>query len=289
MDDILNQRLSIIEHIIIKDKLPHALLLEVDNCDDGLSFAKNISKLILCSNSNKSINTLNCSNCNICNIIDSNNHPDLKIISADGNWIKKQQLIDLQEEFNNKSILNNKRIYIISEADKLNASSSNSLLKFLEEPEDDIIAILLTTNRYLLLDTIISRCQIFNLKKSDYNINPEYLNNVTNFIEYLVKKRNLFVDYKCLFENIFVDKKNTKILLAEVEKYFLSYLIGDCKDDYLKEKLNDIFINDIILYVKIIEKEKQKLEYNVNFKIWLDCFFSRIIGEVYGGNSSSNS
>lgn len=287
MVDSYSDNLSILEHIIINNRLPHAILLEVDDCNESLTIVKNIAKLILCNNKEKSLDDLNCSKCNICNLIDNDNYPDLKIISSDGNWIKKQQLLDLQADFNNKSMLNNKRIYVINEADKLNTSSSNSLLKFLEEPEDDIIAILLTTNRYLLLDTIISRCQIFNLKKLDYSIDQEYYDKTSNLLEYFIKKRNLFLDYKYLNEEIFIDKQNTKKLLTEIEKYFLSYLVGMTDED-ISTQMKNVEIDDIILYVKIIESEKQKLEFNINFKMWLDSFFSRIIGEVYGRNSSSN-
>lgn len=287
MVDSYSDNLSVLEHIIINNRLPHAILLEVDDCNELLTTVKNIAKLILCNNKEKSLDGLNCSKCNICNLIDNDNYPDLKIISSDGNWIKKQQLLDLQADFNNKSMLDNKRIYVINEADKLNTSSSNSLLKFLEEPEDDIIAILLTTNRYLLLDTIISRCQIFNLKKLDYSIDQEYYDKTSNLLEYFIKKRNLFLDYKYLNEEIFIDKQNTKKLLTEIEKYFLSHLVGMTDED-ISTRMKNIEIDDIILYVKIIESEKQKLEFNINFKMWLDSFFSRIIGEVYGRNSSSN-
>lgn len=287
MVDSYSDNLSVLEHIIINNRLPHAILLEVDDCNESLTTVKNIAKLILCNNKEKSLDGLKCSKCNICNLIDNDNYPDLKIISSDGNWIKKQQLLDLQADFNNKSMLDNKRIYVINEADKLNTSSSNSLLKFLEEPEDDIIAILLTTNRYLLLDTIISRCQIFNLKKLDYSIDQEYYDKTSNLLEYFNKKRNLFLDYKYLNEEIFIDKQNTKKLLTEIEKYFLSYLVGMTDED-ISTRMKNVEIDDIILYVKIIEAEKQKLEFNINFKMWLDSFFSRIIGEVYGRNSSSN-
>lgn len=287
MVDALNNNISILEHIIINDKLPHAILIEVDDCNEGLNLVKKIVKLILCNNKDKNLNALNCGKCNICNLVDSDNYPDLKIINSDGNWIKKQQLIDLQNDFNNKSILDNKRIYVINEAEKLNASSSNSLLKFLEEPEDDIIAILLTTNRYLLLDTIISRCQIFNCKNSDYSLDMDNYDNTTNLLEYFTKKRNFFLDYKYLNEQVFVDKINTKKILSEVEKCFLSYLLGVSNDE-IKNKMESLDVEDIILYVKIIEMEKQKLEYNINFKMWLDSFYSRIIGEVYGRNSCGN-
>ncbi len=51
----------------------------------------------------------------------------------------------------------------------MNLSAANSILKFLEEPEEGIIAILITNNRYELLDTIRSRCQIITLNNRNGN------------------------------------------------------------------------------------------------------------------------
>ena len=271
---------SIIENIILNNKVSHALLFEVDNCNDFLPSLKKIVKLILCSKKNKCFNNLNCDECNICKLIDDDNYPDFKIISTDSNWIKKQQLVDLKEDFSNKSLLNNKKIYVIFEADKLNASSSNSLLKFLEEPEDDIIAILLTTNRYLLLDTIISRCQVYNFKKSDFSVNNDYIDKIEDFLDSVISNKNLFINYKYLFEEVFIDKQNSIVLLSEIEKYLLSFLNynNECN---LSRKLKDYDLNKIVILVKIIENYKQKLEFNVNFKIWLDSFFSKLIGDLY--------
>lgn len=281
-DTINNETISVISNIVKNDKVSHALLFEVNDCDKSMAFIKNIAKIILCNKKDKNFDNLNCNQCNICKLIDEDNYPDLVVLSTDGNWIKKKQLVDLQDDFNNKSLLNNKRIYIIKEAEKLNASSSNSLLKFLEEPGDDIIAILVTKNRYLLLDTIQSRCQIFNLKSMNLDFDEELKEKLDNFLEYVAKKRNLFVYYRDIVDNIFIDKPNTIKLLSEIEKYFMYYLTNDKKDDNISDSLNRISLDEMILYVKIIEKEKQKLEYNLNYKIWVDSFFSRIIGEVYG-------
>ncbi len=295
MNNLLeNNNLQILCNIIINQKTPHAMLFEVDDSDSCMPLIKSIIKLILCKKEEKSLSNINCDNCNICNLIDTDNYPDIKIISNDGSWIKKQQLIDLKKDFNNKSLLNNKKIYIIKDADKLNAASSNSLLKFLEEPEEDIIAILLTTNKYLLLDTILSRCQVFNLKELNYKLDSKYIDKVKLFIEYLVKKKNFFINYKELVDNVFVDKNNTKILLNEVEKYFLNYLIKDINIDLNESNLynnfnDEMLIDQMVYYVNIIEKEKQKLEYNVNFKLWIDAFFANLMGEVYDRSCCSYS
>ena len=52
-----------------------------------------------------------------------------------------------------------RKIYIVSSADRMNVAAANTLLKFLEEPEGDVTAILLTDSYQSILPTIQSRCQ----------------------------------------------------------------------------------------------------------------------------------
>lgn len=63
-------------------------------------------------------------------------------------WIKKDQLLDLQSEFNNKAFEGNKKIYIIRSAEKMNVQTANSILKFWKIIDD--IAILITDNINML-------------------------------------------------------------------------------------------------------------------------------------------
>jgi DNA polymerase-3 subunit gamma/tau len=52
-------------------------------------------------------------------------------------------------------------VYIIDEAHMLTKEAWNALLKTLEEPPEHVIFILATTEQDKILDTILSRCQIF--------------------------------------------------------------------------------------------------------------------------------
>ncbi len=146
-----------------KQKFSHAYLIDANHYPRKLEFAIALAKFILCphhySNSEK------CGLCSQCQRIDDGNFTELKIISPDGSWIKKEQLEELQKQFSTKAIESKNKIYIINDAEKMNASAANSILKFLEEPEPGIIAILITDNMYQLLDTIISRCQVISLAK----------------------------------------------------------------------------------------------------------------------------
>lgn len=264
---------DMIKNIVSFNKVSHAYLIEIDNYESDFNCILDFVKLILCENNKDK---------NIAELIDSGNYPDLKIIESDGNVIKKRQLIRLQEDFRNKSFLDNKMIYIIKEADKLNDSSGNTILKFLEEPEDDIVAILVTTNRYKVMDTILSRCQVLSLQ--DNNDNLVVSDDIVDLIRFVINKNDLFVNYQYIIDNILPDKVVAKEVLNEVEITFVNYLNFlsnkekfSCNEELIK-LLSRIDVDKITDYIAIIEEELQKLEFNVNYKLWLDCLFAKLIG-----------
>ena len=77
--------------------------------------------------------------------------------------IRIEQIRNIKVFLSKKSIQSTKKFILIEKAHQLNESSSNCLLKTLEEPTNGVF-ILLTSRLNLLLDTIISRCQIIKFK-----------------------------------------------------------------------------------------------------------------------------
>lgn len=282
--DLSNRNfISFIEKTITYDTVSHAYLIEVSDCDKDFPLVILFVKLLLCKNAIKNVKELNCNKCNVCNLIDSNNYPDFKIIEPDGKEIKKQQIISLQDEFKNKSFLNNRQIYVIKEVEKLNLSAANTILKFLEEPEDGIVAILLTINKFKVLDTIVSRCQ--NLSISYNELSEEVLSEENfNLIKLLFSGDGLFINYNDIISSLMGDKLIAKKKLLDVEKILMFYL--DTKAcgknvtifNSLLDTLSSLSSRKIIKVISIIEEEVVKLEFNVNYKLWLDQFFAKVIG-----------
>ena len=155
---------SIFEKAILEDKISHAYLIDINNYEKAYELIITFVKSIVCKNKHSSIEESK--DCYICKRIDDGNYLELKIIEPDGTWIKKEQLMELQDSFSTIGIEGSKRIYIIKECDKMNLQTANSILKFLEEPADNIIAILMTNNISKLLETIVSRCQLIRLNNS---------------------------------------------------------------------------------------------------------------------------
>ena len=81
--------------------------------------------------------------------------------------IRIEQIRNIKAFLSKKSIQSSKKFILIEDAHLFNESSSNCLLKTLEEPTNGVF-ILLTSRLNLLLDTIISRCQIIRFKPSSF-------------------------------------------------------------------------------------------------------------------------
>ena len=275
LTDIQNKFVSYIEKIMISNKLSHAYLIETEDSSTEFPLVLLFVKMILCPLEINKCDKLNCSKCNVCRLIDEKNFPDFEIIEADGNQIKKNQLLELKDEFHKTSLIGKRRVYVIKDAEKLNPSSANTILKFLEEPEENIIAILLTRNRYRVLDTILSRCQILTL--NDASMMIRYDDEIALFIKYLFNGKALFIHYKEILDNILVDKNKAKEVFEQVEKIILGYLGGKLNSDYDLTIFKEIEKKTLLKYVSIIEEEIPKLVYNINYKLWLDSIYTRFV------------
>ena len=291
MFDIYKDEQPIVYRTLINsynsNKLSHAYLFELNGYSKGYNLAIDFAKLLLCNN-------------------DTNNDKlELKIIETDTQTIKKEQLDELQKEFMKKALNGDKKVYIIKEAEKLNDSSSNSLLKFLEEPPEGIIAILLTNNANLLLDTIVSRCQILSFKKEnieefnsinkiayslfydDKDIN-DFINNtgityIDMIVEYLVnfeknKLENLVLKNKSFLE-IFNDRIKLKIafdLMILFYKDVINIILKNKNilyNDYIDSLTFVSDKNDLVNIskkVKILVDLSSTIQYNVNSNLLMD-------------------
>ena len=276
MDNISVVKKNYIDYInkIIKNnKVSHAYLIELNNYEDDMKYIFDFIKMIICNIEYSELDKEN----NIIRLIDDNNYPDIKIIEPDGATIKKGQMIDLQRDYSNKSLLDGKRIYVVKEADKLNPASANTILKFLEEPEEDIIAILLTQNRYKILETILSRCQILTIKE---NSMPIIEDDLYDLLKCVINPNDFYIKYSSIVNDIIQDKDIAKEKLEKIENIILLYLENKYNnkeiDDKLEKLFKDIDGNKLLNILKIIEDEIKRLEFNVNYKLWLDALFSRL-------------
>lgn len=89
-------------------------------------------------------------------------------IEPDGQTIKKEQILALQQEFSKTALVSGPRIYVIKNVEKMNQSAANSLLKFMEEPlSAGVFGFLLTENIDQMIRTILSRSQVIHMNNRD--------------------------------------------------------------------------------------------------------------------------
>lgn len=144
-----------LRQLLAEKRLPHALLFTgIEGIGKNLT-AKVLAKVLLCSGEEKP-----CNICPSCRAFDAKNHPDFYYLEPEGkaNNIKIEQIRQMQSQIALSPYLADKRVVIINDAETMNEAAENSLLKTLEEPTGDIVFILVTANKDLLLPTILSRC-----------------------------------------------------------------------------------------------------------------------------------
>jgi DNA polymerase-3 subunit delta' len=163
-----------LERNIENRTLAHAYVFSGPHQIGKLSVAKRFGNFLICEKSrlitdfvsNEEV-VYGCGECNTCRMLARGLYPDLYIVERVVNEntdkmrteIIVSQIRELVGKLSRHAFHDSYKIVIIPEAEAMNAEASNCLLKFLEEPTDKTILILLTTREDMLLPTILSRCQ----------------------------------------------------------------------------------------------------------------------------------
>ena len=170
-----DRAISILQRAFAADKVPHAYIFAGPEGVGKSKTAREWAKLLLCSNAvieNGFADS--CSSCQSCRLLEAGPHPDFNDLYKELIRFTKEGKdkttpvdfpIDVVREFLIEKVVirptfSQRRVFIVNEAEKLNASSQNCLLKVLEEPPKYCYIILLCTRMERLLPTTKSRCQI---------------------------------------------------------------------------------------------------------------------------------
>lgn len=281
--------LKIIENMFKNNRLSHAYLLCGEQGTPKRELAYYIANKFYCNDV--------CGNCPSCNQIKNNIHPNVFYIKSEGQNIKKEQITGLIHELSRSSLVDGPRVYIIDNVEDMNKYSANSLLKFIEEPTNNIYAILTTSNLEAVLPTIKSRCQIINVKsKGTLNIElplkdklilSELTQSADEAIKYIESEEySLIVS---AVEQIYYLPRNERISLVKD----LYVFFREKKSMELFIKISLIFLRDVSLYnhnaetkvfeirnnnidafkmMNLLNKLQMKIRFNINNILALESF-----------------
>jgi DNA polymerase III subunit gamma/tau len=180
------QKISELDNLSVAEKLsaylktgkvPHAFLLVGHKGTGKTSSARLIAKAINCEdnifaeapNSKSKVPNRDfepCNECEICRLITAGNNPDVLEIDAASNT-SVEDIRDLRDKVRFSASISRFKVYIIDEVHMISKSAFNALLKTLEEPPENTVFILATTEIQKVPDTIISRCTLIEFKRAD--------------------------------------------------------------------------------------------------------------------------
>lgn len=148
--------------VSLEKKMSHSYIIEGSDSEELLDFSLWLAQLLVCPHQKEDGDA--CGDCLFCQRIKQEEYSDLLTIEPDGQSIKVEQIREAKQMMTKSAIEGRAKILVVRDAEKMNASSQNRLLKFIEEPEGDTFVFFLTNQLNRLLPTIQSRCQQIVLK-----------------------------------------------------------------------------------------------------------------------------
>jgi DNA polymerase-3 subunit delta' len=153
---------DLLKRALASGRVAHAYLLTGPPQIGKRSLALNFAQALNCLSDNNE--EMPCGQCLACSKIAHGNHPDVQIIEGEGGTLKIDQMRTLRHEAVLSPLEGRWKVYIIRQMEQATAEAANCLLKTLEEPPSNVILMLTASEAEALLPTIVSRCQVLNLR-----------------------------------------------------------------------------------------------------------------------------
>ena len=255
----------------------HAYLFNVNSLIEVYPFVKDFAKQIILGKNTDELTSFQ---------IDNEEYDDLYIVNPSTIGINNEEISKLLSYMQTKSLRpNGKRVYIIYGFERLTRDISNKILKFLEEPNDDIYALLMTENFEKILPTIVSRCQVINLFIPTENNDEKIVENLKEFLDLILKNGKKTIAY---VQDYFADALQDRNVFYKYFEILEKMISETLNNKYLNESIENIYIcgnilaysnNQIINALNITNQLKCLIKGNINLNLLLDRYIIEITEE----------
>ena len=162
----------ILRHQIASDRVSHAYLFCGTRGTGKTTTARILAKAVNCTGAEP--DNRPCGECANCRAIAEGRFLDvIEIDAASNNGV--DNIRELRESVNYPPAVGRKKVYIIDEVHMLSTEAFNALLKTLEEPPENVIFILATTNPEKLPQTVLSRCMRLDFRRVPARVLSEHM------------------------------------------------------------------------------------------------------------------
>jgi len=188
-EDLVGQDMitKTLKNALATKQTTHAYLFAGPRGTGKTSCAKLFAKALNCPNQ---VNGDPCNECETCKAITAGRLNDvIEIDAASNNGV--EEIRDIRDKVKYAPTQADYKVYIIDEVHMLSTSAFNALLKTLEEPPENVVFILATTDSHKIPATIISRTQRFDFKRITSGA-------ILERMEYILKQKQFEYDEKAL-------------------------------------------------------------------------------------------
>ncbi len=275
-----------LQNSIAQGKISHAYIFNGQKGSGKKMLAEALAATLLCEKHGRDA----CGVCHSCKQALSHNNPDICYVTHEKAGISVD---DVRQQINAtisvKPYAAEYKVYIVDEAEKMNPSAQNALLKTIEEPPSYAVILLLTSNEEILLPTIHSRCISLNMEPVSDEIIMKELMKTQQIPDYRAQVYTAFAqgNYGKALEIASSDEFNelksslvaTLRRITDMRVNDLQKVAADMKEDKAKAgeyiDLMHIWFKDVLLYKAmgsdgaivfkdesiIIKKQAQSLSY----------------------------